>query len=251
MATLERPLKEGSVRTYQAKVGLGFLDILAAEVDADLDTIYAAWNGGLADGSVTGAKLATGAVGTRELATNLPSTFLADDSVGVRVIGPLAVGNAELAAGILGSKLADGTVTYAKLDRVQARARQQGALPSIPNNVNTAVSFDTEVTDVGGVFNPAQADRFTVPRDGYYIFGGSAAFASSGTGTRRVLSLTVGGTSIAGSEASQGAVRQLAVASGAALLTGAIIQLFAYQDSGFALGLDVGVLPNIWLVQVG
>jgi hypothetical protein len=67
MATLERPLKEGSVRTYQAKVGLGFLDILAAEVDADLDTIYAAWNGGLADGSVTGAKLATGAVGTREL----------------------------------------------------------------------------------------------------------------------------------------------------------------------------------------
>jgi hypothetical protein len=46
MPTLERPVKEGSVRTYQAKVGLGFPDILASEVDADLDTIYAAWNGG-------------------------------------------------------------------------------------------------------------------------------------------------------------------------------------------------------------
>jgi hypothetical protein len=58
-----RPLKEGSVTTYQAKVAAGFPDILASEMDADLDTIYAAWNGGvgtanLGDGSVTAAKLA-------------------------------------------------------------------------------------------------------------------------------------------------------------------------------------------------
>jgi hypothetical protein len=50
---LQRPLKEGSVRTYQEKVGLGFLDILASEVDADCDTIYAAWNGTLG-GDLTG-----------------------------------------------------------------------------------------------------------------------------------------------------------------------------------------------------
>jgi hypothetical protein len=246
-----RPLKEGSVTTYQEKVALGFPDILASEMDADLDTIYAAWNGGIADGSVTSAKLAIGAVGERELADNLPGVVLAADTITAREIGTGVVGNSELAAGILGSKLADGTVTYAKVDRVQARARQQGTLPSIPHNVNTALSFDTEVTDVGGTFNPGQPDRFTVPRDGYYIFGGSAAFASSGTGTRRALSLTVGGTSVAGSEASQGAVRQLAVASAAALLSGAVVQLFVYQDSGFALSLDTGVLPNIWLVQVG
>jgi hypothetical protein len=58
-----RPLKEGSVTTYQQKVALGFPDILASEMDADLDTIYAAWNGNvgtanLVDGSVTTAKLA-------------------------------------------------------------------------------------------------------------------------------------------------------------------------------------------------
>jgi Chaperone of endosialidase len=46
MATIQRPTKEGSVRTYQEKVGLGYVDILASEMDADLDTIYAAWNGG-------------------------------------------------------------------------------------------------------------------------------------------------------------------------------------------------------------
>jgi hypothetical protein len=44
---LQRPLKEGSVRTYQEKVGLGFTDILASEADGDSDTIYAAWNGTL------------------------------------------------------------------------------------------------------------------------------------------------------------------------------------------------------------
>jgi hypothetical protein len=63
MATIQRPTKEGSVRTYQAKVGLGYVDILASEMDADLDTIYAAWNGGtdtinIKDGSITYAKLA-------------------------------------------------------------------------------------------------------------------------------------------------------------------------------------------------
>jgi hypothetical protein len=50
---LQRPLKEGSVRTYQEKVGLGFTDILASEADADFDTIYAAWNGTLG-GDLTG-----------------------------------------------------------------------------------------------------------------------------------------------------------------------------------------------------
>jgi hypothetical protein len=67
MATIQRPTKEGSVRTYQEKVGLGYIDILASEMDADLDTIYAAWNGGvdsvtLKDGAVTTPKLVDAAV---------------------------------------------------------------------------------------------------------------------------------------------------------------------------------------------
>jgi hypothetical protein len=73
MATVQRPLKEGSVRTYQEKVGLGFVDILANEMDADLDTIYAAWNGGvdsvtLKDLSVTTPKIVDGAVTTPKIA---------------------------------------------------------------------------------------------------------------------------------------------------------------------------------------
>jgi Chaperone of endosialidase len=75
MATIQRPTKEGSVRTYQEKVGLGFVDILASEMDADLDTIYAAWNGGvdsvtLKDLAVTTPKIVDGAVTYAKLAAD-------------------------------------------------------------------------------------------------------------------------------------------------------------------------------------
>jgi len=81
MAVIQRPVKEGNATTYQGKVALGYTDILASEVDDDLDKIYAAWNGGvdtvnIVDGSITGAKLAPGAVGSRELATGAAAANL-------------------------------------------------------------------------------------------------------------------------------------------------------------------------------
>jgi hypothetical protein len=114
MATIQRPTKEGSVRTYQEKVGLGFVDILASEMDADLDTIYAAWNGGadtvnLKDGSVTTAKLATGAVrGTPSAGGTLreiqkASIWGGDDLIDLSIptakYANLSITNAKLAAG--------------------------------------------------------------------------------------------------------------------------------------------------------
>jgi hypothetical protein len=87
MAQIPRPPKQGNVTTYTQKVAAGFTRILAGEVDADLDTIYGAWNGGadtvnLRDGCVTSAKLAADAVGRRELADAAVSTVaLADGAV--------------------------------------------------------------------------------------------------------------------------------------------------------------------------
>jgi hypothetical protein len=73
MAIIQRPTKQGGATTFQGKIAQGYTKILASEADADIDTIFAAWNGGadtvnLRDNAVTSAKIAPGAVGTRELA---------------------------------------------------------------------------------------------------------------------------------------------------------------------------------------
>jgi hypothetical protein len=87
MAQIPRPPKQGNVTTYVAKVAAGYGRILAGEVDADLDTIYGAWNGGadtvnLRDGAVTSAKLAADSVGPRELQDGgIITTNLGDASV--------------------------------------------------------------------------------------------------------------------------------------------------------------------------
>jgi len=103
MAIIQRPAKQGNATTYQDKVAQGFDDILASELDADFDAIYAAWNGGtdtvnIVDGSITGAKLAPGAVGSRELLDG-----------GIQTVD---LGDLQVTTG----KLADGAVTLAKLD---------------------------------------------------------------------------------------------------------------------------------------
>jgi hypothetical protein len=120
MAQIPRPPKQGNFTTYAAKVAAGYLKILATEVDADLDTIYGAWNGGadtvnLRDGAVTSAKLAADAVGPRELADGgIFTVALADGAVTT-------------------PKLADGAVTDAKVSNV-AWAKVTGA-PAPPTTL--------------------------------------------------------------------------------------------------------------------
>jgi hypothetical protein len=102
MAQIPRPPKQGNVMTYVAKVAAGYPHILAGEMDADLDTIYGAWNSGvdtvnIRDGAVTPAKLAADAVGPRELQ---------DSGVGTSNLADVAVTT---------PKIADGAVTDPKI----------------------------------------------------------------------------------------------------------------------------------------
>jgi hypothetical protein len=102
MAQIPRPPKQGNVMTYVAKVAAGYPHILAGEVDADLDTIYGAWNSGadtinIRDGAITSAKLAADSVGPRELQ---------DSGVGTTNIADAAVTT---------PKIADGSVTDPKI----------------------------------------------------------------------------------------------------------------------------------------
>src|SRR4030095_10454326 len=102
MAQIPPPPKQGNVNTYVAKVAAGYGRILAGEVDADLDTIYGAWNAGadtvnIRDGAVTSGKLAA-------------------DSVGPREMREAAIVTATLgAASVTTPKIADGAVTDPKI----------------------------------------------------------------------------------------------------------------------------------------
>jgi len=105
MAIIQRPTKQGNATTYQGKVAAGYTTILASEMDADLDLIYSAWNQGvdtvnIADGSITGSKLAAGAVGTRELQDG-----------GIQTVD---IGAGQVTTPII----ADGAVTAAKMSGV-------------------------------------------------------------------------------------------------------------------------------------
>src|SRR5262245_36506290 len=118
MGVIQRPAKEGNATTYQGKVAQGYTKILASEVDADLDRIYAAWNGGadsvnIGPGAITSDKIAAGAVGTRELQ---------DGGVKTADLGDLQVTTI---------KLADGAVTDAKVSDV-AWGKITGRPSSLP-----------------------------------------------------------------------------------------------------------------------
>jgi hypothetical protein len=133
MAIIQRPTKQGNATTYQGKVAAGYTKILAAEVDADLDLIYSAWNQGvdsvnIQPGSITGDKLAPGAVGTRELqdggiqtvdigAGQITTPILADGSVTHAKIGLAAVTDANI-NNVTWNKISGGVL--------------QGSVPMLP-----------------------------------------------------------------------------------------------------------------------
>jgi len=118
MANIERPLKTFGTRTYAGEVAAApgnKAPILSAEVDLDLETIYAAWNGGvgvgdiapgaigpneLAPGAVTNAKLGPNAVTSDKiLDRTIISDDLHDDAVITRTIKDLNVTKAKLELG--------------------------------------------------------------------------------------------------------------------------------------------------------
>jgi hypothetical protein len=120
MSVIQRPTKQGNATTYQGKVAAGYTTILASEVDADLDLIYSAWNQGIdtiniKDGSITGSKLAAGAVGTRELTDGgIQTVDIGDGQITTAKIADLQVTTGKLALGAAGDAQISG-VAWTKL----------------------------------------------------------------------------------------------------------------------------------------
>jgi hypothetical protein len=189
MAKLDRPPKQGNTTTYQAKVAAGYTKILAAEVDADLDLIYAAWNQGvdsvnIQPGVITGDKLAPGAVGTRELQDGGVATVdLADAAVTTPKIADGAVTAGKLVGGgVMGG---DFTGSYpnpslgvvhggrinianrATLLAAIAYAEVQGNEPSTIAYINTdptwliRIAYDSAIDEFQVFHAPAPGTSFT------------------------------------------------------------------------------------------
>ena len=138
MAQIPRPPKQGAVMTYVAKVAAGYPHILAGEMDADLDTIYGAWNSGadtvnIRDGAVTSAKLAADSVGPREMQ---------DSGVGTSNLADASVTTPKIADGaVTAGKLAPGAVIFPP-----PATNSVGAAQIIDGSVGTAELVDGAVT---------------------------------------------------------------------------------------------------------
>lgn len=79
-------------------------------------------------------------------------------------------------------------LAYAPITTVYRNATQ-----SLGNGANTAVTFDTEVVDVDGIFSPPSTN-LTIKRPGLYEIQTVAFFASSAAGALRALHIDLNGS---------------------------------------------------------
>ena len=69
--------------------------------------------------------------------------------------------------------------------QVQLLARvHRSTTQTIATATNTAVVFDTPLDNLGGMWNPNQGDRVTVPVRGVYSLGGASSWVANAAGIR-------------------------------------------------------------------
>jgi len=107
---------------------------------------------------------------------------------------------------------------------------------SIPNNTTTTISFDTEVTDVGDLWDAGLPDRITLTEPGVYMCGAQVRWATNLNGERLLLAVgSVGGGFVSDNRV-PGAGNFDHSMSGKIVITSAEnVRLKVFQSSGVAL----------------
>jgi len=112
------------------------------------------------------------------------------------------------------------------------------AVQSIPNNAYTALAFNTEIENVGGLHSTSvNNSRFTAPVAGDYLVIGGCGYATNATGVRQAAiykngSSVVNGAIVTPTSTNIGLV---AVSGRIHLAIGDYIEIFTIQTSGGAL----------------
>lgn len=114
---------------------------------------------------------------------------------------------------------------------------------SLSNNVETAVTFDTEVgSDPWAMWSAGAATRLTVPLDGWYSITGYGQFAANGSNVR-ALRIREGGSTVLAAQRmlpANSGTTDLTVTTGPVSLSATeYVELLAYQNSGGTLNLQV------------
>jgi hypothetical protein len=150
-------------------------------------------------------------------------------------------------------------------DKTLAVRAERTTNQSIPDSANTAITFDTDNSDLWGVWNSGNATRLTVPIAGRYVAIGQLHFAAADNGIRRAIirqdgstdlaeqDIVVRNTTVAGATYTAYAVKLNVMTLPFTLAANAYIELIAFQNSGGAIDV-VGTSnpkPSLSLIYLG
>lgn len=148
--------------------------------------------------------------------------------------------------------------TWVALDTQPHCRIWRNAVQSIPNTTVTAVSFTAARTDVGPMWAIGQPTRITFPVAGFYLMGGTVAYASAGTNTGvRTLTARRNGTETIGGVASGIAAAgifgtDVEVVTAYQMAAGDYVEFMAYHTQGAALNISASpnYSPEAWATRL-
>jgi hypothetical protein len=216
---------------------------------------------------VTGAKVAanslTGADINESSLGKVPSATTADAAA------PSGAAGGDLAGTYPAPTIGAGAVTPAKIGAIPQARVEKTVAQAIPSNIavfNT-LTWESELYDTAGLFNPAAPDRLTAPIAGVYAIDGGVRWATNALGTRFagicINQPTVGACGLTNNVAvSQyatnddpgiGTMRltQQSVSTQLKLAAGDVVQVVVTQNSGGALNIDGFPVTHLAMTWVG
>jgi hypothetical protein len=204
---------------------------------------YAVTSAKIKSAAVTAAKVKDGTLtGAKIKDATLTGAKLADGAVTAAKLADAAVTEA---------KLADGAVAPAKMGTIPGARVTSTAALTLTSGASSWVTFDTTDFNVGAVYNAAQPTRMTAPIAGRYLIMATVRWSPNNVG-RRILALelnhsvaTIARNSVSPYSTTGTFAPEQTVQVVYKLNAGDYVEVFANQDSGGDLGLQVSAAANV------